>query len=283
MQQYQLVNSGSLQKLERFGTKLLKRSSSVCAWSPLKNQKEWDLADAELIPGQGWEFRDEVFEEFTCEFAGINLILRPQSNGQIGVFPEHATYLEKAKLALESIQKSNTAPARVLNLFAYTGLASAYLAKHGAHVTHVDNSKKTLTWANANFELNQIKRENLRLMNDDVGKFLEREARRASTYDIVVVDPPSFSRVSKNETWTLEEVLAKLIMQLVGVLNPKQSYLFFTNHSSVFTTDIASNLLKDHFGELAVCAQHSTLRIEEVHRPGRFMPCGSLLEARIAS
>ena len=82
----------------------------------------------------------------------------------------------------------------MLNLFGYTGIASFVAAMAGAQVTHVDASKKAIGWARENQEMSGIADLPVRWIVDDAMKFVQREVRRGSRYDGIILDPPKFGR-----------------------------------------------------------------------------------------
>lgn len=244
---YELLDSGNGEKLERFGSRLIRRPSAVCIWKARRSESDWKKADAHFYPGNRdeagrWQFRNAPFESWEMTHAGCRLELRLQTNGQIGLFPEHGMYLEAFCSALAALP--NKKPS-VLNLFAYTGLASCVAAKAGAVVTHVDLSKKVLTWANRNFELNSLSASSFRIVCDDAIKFIEKEGRRGKRYDAIIVDPPSFSRASRTSAWKLEDYLPS-ILERVAVLLASESALFVTCHSPAVTATMMTNVLGDY-------------------------------------
>ena len=274
---YSLLDSGNFQKLERFGDKILIRPSSLCAWMPKKPDSFWQKANAEFIPDRGWHFEKQNFSTWTAVLSGTTLELELQTNGQIGVFPEHAQYLSQLGELAGVLQARSNEPLKILNLFAYTGLATCFLASFEKnHVTHVDLSKQALTWASKNIELNGIPRDRLRLIPEDALTFLEREIRRGNHYDIIVIDPPSFSRVNKQNSWTLEEKLPEICDLCFKTLNQEAGGLFFTNHSSVNTVDVIRNIALDRITEQNLKVETQQLALSEADSPRR-LPAGALI------
>jgi 23S rRNA (cytosine1962-C5)-methyltransferase len=280
--EYELLDSGDGAKLERFGPRVLVRPSSLCAWTRRADPRQWADADAVLSPGNAWEIRDGRGRKWECVFRGVRLILDLQENGQIGVFPEHSMYLEQLAEDLLAISKHIDRPIEVLNLFAYTGLASCFLAglatQINIKVTHVDLAQRAIDWAKANAQRNELESGTIRFITDDALTFMAREARRENLYDAVVVDPPSFSRVSKKSSWTLEEKLPEILALVLGVLHPERGALCITNHSSVNTSDVARNIILDHFGDSQVTVTAPMLHLPE-SGTSRLLPAGSLVRA----
>lgn len=270
---YELIDSGDNQKLERFGEKLIARPSSVCVWQQ-RLPDFWKKADAVYSLKNKWIFKGAPFSEWQVEVQGVRLKLKILSNGQLGFFPEHRLYLPQLLEKLSALKKSGSP--RLLNLFAYTGLASYVAALAGAQVTHIDSSKKAITWAKENAQLNSIAPDRVRLLPEDAIKFLEREKRRGNFYDVILLDPPSFSRLSKSNSWTLEEILRTLTLASLDLLNAKKAAIFFTNHSSVFVNDIIRNLFLDYCSKRSdVFTEQRVLRLKEADSK-RELPSGSL-------
>lgn len=235
---YELLDSGAEKRWERFGDVVLVRPSRLAVWKP----RQKNLAsDAEFVHERGWTLKNKKIDSWTIARDGLSLKLRLQDNGQIGLFPEHALYLSKIGEVLK-----NKKSARVLNLFAYTGLATCYAALQGANITHVDVSKKVLDWCTENLQLNNIPKESYRFIREDALAFLRKEVSRGNTYDVVICDPPSFSRLSPKETWDLENVLTELVELCVKVVKEKRGAIFITNHHYESGGHVLANLVREH-------------------------------------
>jgi 23S rRNA (cytosine1962-C5)-methyltransferase len=199
------------------------------------------------------------------------------SNGQLGIFPEHAIYLPQVEAAIKRFLAAGSRTVRVLNLFAYTGLATAFCAKHErVLVTHVDLAKRAIDWAKRNVQLNTSATDRVRWIAEDALTFMAREARKGNAYDIVIIDPPSFSRVSKNNSWTLEEKTPEIVNLVLDVLAPESGVVFLTNHSAASTSDVARNIALDRFNDQGVSIEISPLSLKE-ERSDRILPAGSLI------
>ena len=213
---YALLDSGNGEKLERYGPLIIRRPEGQAIWQPSLKSQEWDNADATFTgdtdeEGQGrWRYKDEVLPAtWPLDFDGIPFFGRFTSFRHTGVFPEQAAHwfaLQKA------IQNANLGrPVRMLNLFGYTGLASLVAARAGAEVTHVDASKKAIGWAQENQKLAGLQDKPVRWICDDAVKFCAREERREQTYDVILLDPPSYGRGPKGEVWHLFEHLPHML------------------------------------------------------------------------
>jgi 23S rRNA (cytosine1962-C5)-methyltransferase len=159
-------------------------------------------------------------------------------------------------------------------------LATAFALKSHplVHVTHVDLAKRAIERAKHNVALNNIDMNSrVRWIVDDALSFMAREGRKGNKYDLIVIDPPSFSRVSKQNSWTLDEKVAEIISLVMGVLNRiPGAKIFFTNHSSASTSEIARNVALDTFGDRAVDVEIASLSLAELDSPRR-LPAGSLI------
>lgn len=247
---------------------MLLRPSGICVWKRRKPASLWKESDAEFLPGKGWKFKGKQFERWSIEICKVQLNLRLQNNGQVGIFPEHAQYLHELGEILNKLNKS----AKVLNLFAYTGLASSYCALRNSHVCHVDISKKSLDWASENLRLNKISPDLVRMICDDALIFLEREAKRGNHYDLVICDPPSFSRISKNKTWKLEEHIVEVVELCFKVLNRDKGAVFFTCHAPEIGPETAANIMSDLCSKNAK-VQSGALTLKETETD-RLLPSG---------
>jgi len=269
---YALLDSGGMAKLERFGARIISRPSSQAVWKRQLGSVDWSAVDAKYDPDSGWRFKADSFEEWDAEILGIMIRLRLQRNGQVGLFPEHANYLPAvARDIAECAAADPGSSPRVLNLFAYTGMASVFCAKAGAQVTHVELQRSAIGWAEQNVAINTIPGDRMRYIEDDAVKFVSREVARGARYDIVIADPPSFSRISKNKEWQLDETLPGLASECVKLVQPtsaggKLGAVYFTCHHPAFGAQTIMNLFRDacdsHGGVLLAEGQINSVQIE---------------------
>lgn len=286
---YELLDSGEGRKLERFGNKTVSRPSSLCEWKRRASPSAWEKADAILSDhrpknddpnSSGWEYISKPFSTWQASVQGVTLELELMSNGQLGIFPEHALYLPELKTEISRLRSSvgTPGPLKILNLFAYTGLATCFSAQsEGVLVTHVDLAKRAIERAKVNAHANAIPSDRIRWIVDDALGFMAREGRKESRYDIIIIDPPSFSRVSKTNTWTLEEKLSEIVTLMLGVINQETGAIFFTNHSSASTVDIARNITLDHISSDSLEISTRPLSLKE-RDTDRRLPAGSLIK-----
>lgn len=222
---YALIDSGAGRKLERFGSVIVDRPEPQALWTP-RSEGEWRKANA-VFSGDDeedkgrWRVDKPVPESWPIKVGAATMLCRLASFRHMGLFPEQYPHWE---WMLERIaeKRGGEAP-RVLNLFAYTGAASLIAAAAGAHVTHVDASKKAIAWAKENQAASGLTAAPVRWMLDDAAKFVAREVRRGKTYDIILVDPPKFGRGPDGEVWDLFTSLPPLMKDCASLLAPGAS------------------------------------------------------------
>ena len=231
-QDYELVDSGNGWKLERYGKYTLKRPEPEAIWSPTLPEKTWNNAAAVFRPspeenGGHWETARPVDDRWVMNYKGLRFWTMLSASRHLGVFPEQAGQWDWLS---EKIQASNR-PLQVLNLFGYTGLATLAAAAAGARVTHVDASKKVIGWARENQELSGLGDRPVRWIVDDALKFIQREARRGTRYDGLILDPPKFGRGPKGEVWEFYKLLPELLESCRQVLSPRPSFVLLTAYA----------------------------------------------------
>ncbi len=274
---YKLLDSGEGRKLEQFGDVIIDRPSSLSSWKRRQPAELWQRADAVYTPPDRWEYHGSIRSTWSAAIAGVLMRLELMSNGQVGLFPEHALYLPSIASAAAKLRAMKDRELKILNLFAYTGLATSFCAAMGgAQVTHVDLAKRAIEWAKLNSQANAAAPDSIRWIVDDALAFMAREQRKRSLYDIIIIDPPSFSRVSKNNTWTLDEKAPDIVRLVLGVLEAHAGIVFFTNHSSASTSDVARNIALDLFDDHNVEISIQSLALEE-ESSSRRLPAGSLI------
>ncbi len=186
--------------------------------------------------------------------ADLAFELRPTASGQVGVFPEHAALLPWLS------ERVDGAPERpsVLNLFAYTGMATLALARAGAAVTHVDAARPAVAWARRNAALNELADRPIRWLVDDAGAFVAREIRRERRYDGVVLDPPTYGHGTSGKAWRLEDDLEPLLADVRRLLSPDGWVLLSAHTEGIDAGDLGawlSTIVDDvEVGELGLHA-----------------------------
>lgn len=229
---YELLDSGDGYKLERYSRYILKRPEPEAIWRPALTEKDWQAAHAVFRPsneenGGHWEPLKKMDERWVMNYKGLKFWTQLSASRHLGVFPEQAGQWD---WMTEQIQSAGY-PLQVLNLFGYTGLASLAAAAAGARVTHVDASRKVINWARENQELSGLGEKPIRWIVDDALKFVQREARRGSHYDGLILDPPKFGRGPKGEVWEFYKLLPELLQACRQVLAPKPRFVILTAYA----------------------------------------------------
>jgi 23S rRNA (cytosine1962-C5)-methyltransferase len=238
---YALLDSGNGEKLERYGAYRIVRPEAQALGSPLRPAAEWASADAKFVgigdddggkdsggeDGGRWRYKKPLGETWPLAYDGVPFLGRFTSFRHVGVFPEQAAHWDWMKGAITGARR----PAKILNLFAYTGVASLISAKAGAEVTHIDASKKAIGWARENQTLGRFDDLKIRWICEDAKKFVEREGRRGSRYDGIILDPPKFGRGPKGEVWDIFTDLKPLLAACVALLSEQPLFIVLTAYS----------------------------------------------------
>lgn len=266
---YQLIDSGDQQKLERFGPHILARPCSQALWPTSLPTKRWKKAAASFSrqPDNQWDIRDPLPESWTIDIDGIQVKLSATDFGHLGIFPEQR---EQWQWMREQVRAAKR-PASVLNLFAYSGIASMACAIEGAKVCHVDASKGMVTWANENAALNGLGKDSIRWIVDDANKFLLREIRRGRKYDAIILDPPTFGRGAKGEVFKIERDIIPLLKLCKELLSDQPLFFLYSCHTPGFTPVVLERQLKSLFPDMQIQTGEMLLRGEE---PDNCVPSG---------
>lgn len=276
---YELIDATGGSRLERWGSTLLVRPDPQVVWKSAPQSPLWAKADAvyhrSSQGGGQWEYRRRLPEQWkiTCGAGAdqLTLIVSPTGFKHTGVFPEQAVnwawYQEKIKAAGR--------PIRVLNLFGYTGGATLACLAAGASVTHVDASKGMVAWARENAAASNLAGRPCRWIVDDCAKFVQREIRRGSRYDAVIMDPPSYGRGPGGEVWKLEDCVYDLIVQCAAVLS--DAPLFFAVNS--YTTGLSPAVMEYILKTTLTPRCGGRTSCDEIGLPvsatGGVVPCGA--------
>jgi len=251
---YELLDCGDFEKLERFGEFITIRPEPQAVWPKLLTDGEWKskahVRFVQKTSNSGeWQKLKKMPDQWRMKYTLINnedIVFRLGLTAfkHVGIFPEQASNWD---YIVESIGAMNTPKPRVLNLFAYTGGASLAAAAAGAEVTHVDSIKQVVTWSNENMQLSGL--GDIRWMVEDALKFVQREVRRGNTYHGIILDPPAFGHGPKGEKWKLEENIAEMMRGVLQILDPKEHFLILNAYSLGLSALVIENLLKEHAGD----------------------------------
>ena len=272
---YELIDMGNGEKLERWGDIVLRRPDPQVMWPIRKESGLWKTPHGHYhrsAKGGGhWETKKKYPQKWTVNYNGLKFNISPTGFKHTGLFPEQAANWD---WQMDMIKKAGR-PIKVLNLFAYTGGATVACAAAGAEVCHVDASKGMVTWAKENLQTSGLGDRKVRFIVDDVVKFVEREIRRGNKYDAIIMDPPSYGRGPKGEVWQIEEKLYGLVDLCTKVLSDKP--LFFLINS--YTTGL-SPIILEHILDATVAkhAKGGNIYAGEIGIPtskdGKVLPCG---------
>ncbi|HBM16177.1 MAG TPA: SAM-dependent methyltransferase [Lentisphaeria bacterium] len=246
--QYQILDSGNLQKLEQVGSYRLIRPALNAFWPISLPKKEWDNADAifqrNSSGGGKWTWRNKLPQEWLILYNSITFLIKPTNFGHLGFFPEQKNNWIWLRSILNKCSNLKT-----INLFAYSGGSSLAMAQTGAKVCHVDAAKGMVDWAKMNLSNNTEINTSIRWIVDDVSKFLHREAARKETYDGIVLDPPSFGRGPNGQVWKIENDIIPLLEKCKNVLSPNPKFILLSLHSHGFSDNTLKRILQFVFGE----------------------------------
>ncbi|MCI6977377.1 MAG: class I SAM-dependent methyltransferase [Lachnospiraceae bacterium] len=276
---YEVIDTSSGEKLERWGDYILLRPDPQVIWNTKREHPLYKKLNGHYhrsTKGGGeWEFFD-LPTEWSINYKELTFNLKPFSFKHTGLFPEQATNWDWFSSIIKREKGKNPErEIKVLNLFAYTGGATLAAAKAGAHVTHVDASKGMVTWAKENAISSGLKDAPIRWLVDDCVKFVEREIRRGNKYDAIIMDPPSYGRGPKGETWKIEEAVFPLINICADIL--KSEPLFFLINS--YTTGLQPAVLSYMLNTVLVERFGGKVEADEIGLPvssnGLILPCGA--------
>ena len=272
-QDFEILDAGNGDKLERWGAYVLLRPDPQAVWPMAAHD-----ADAVYFRSQSggghWEFQKALPESWTVRYRGLTFVVRPTGFKHTGLFPEQAVNWDFMSDRLTAWKKAHGQQPRVLNLFAYTGGATCACAKAGAQVVHVDAAKGMVQWAKENRELSGLPETGFRFIVEDALAFVKREIRRGSRYDGIVMDPPSYGRGPNGEVWKLENELYNLVSTASEVLNDHPLFFFINSYTTGFQPAVLQNIL----GKTVARPYGGTIDAEELCLPvrsGGVLPCGA--------
>lgn len=246
--EYILLDSGNLKKLEQVGKYRLIRPALNAFWKPSLPQSEWKEADAEFIrdsSGRGsWARRENLPDKWSASWGGMNMVIKPTSFGHLGFFAEQ---FRNWQFFRENCRNMDT-----LNLFAYSGLGSLAMAAGGAKVCHLDAARGMIDWGRENLAANPSVPNAVRWIADDVNKFVNRELRRGSKYDLVALDPPTFGRGSSGQLWKIESDLPLLLKNCLALRKPDKPFtIVLSCHSPGFSLLVLERMVREAAGNKA--------------------------------
>ena len=253
---YELIDSGDFEKLERFGRYVVRRPEPQAIWRRSLTEEEWRrLADASFLrDGRSeergeWRLRSGMPSRWTVDYAYEGMRLRMRlgltSFKHVGLFPEQAANWNFNYDNCVRMRAEGRTP-KVLNLFAYTGGATLAARAAGADTTHVDSVKQVVTWARENMEQSGL--EGVRWIVEDALKFVQREVRRGNRYNGIILDPPAYGRGANGEKWILEDNIGEMLECCARLLEPRGAFLVLNLYSMGLSATLASTAVRQAFG-----------------------------------
>ncbi len=249
---YELIDCGDFEKLERFGNLVLIRPEPQAVWSKQLPQSEWQKLHHIKFKGRSatsgeWLKKnnatpDRWHIEYKNSEIAIKFRLALTSFKHVGIFPEQAVNWDYSSQIIKTFK---TPQPKVLNLFAYTGGASLAAQAAGADTTHVDSIKQVVNWANENQELSGL--TNIRWVVEDALKFVKRELKRGKKYNGIILDPPAYGHGPSGEKWKLEDHINEMMNDVVQLLDPQEHFLILNAYSLGFSSVIIENLIKSAY------------------------------------
>ena len=269
---YELLDSGGGEKLERYGKYIVSRPDPQALWEKHLSEVEWKQADARFLHRSeraAWIRKANLPEKWEASIGGIEFRVKLAAFKHVGVFPEQAPNWKWMRNTIRGTRKKTS----VLNLFGYTGGATIAALQAGAEVCHVDGSKAAIGWARENAELSGVGKNSVRWILDDARAFLAREKKRGRKYDGIVMDPPAFGHGPKGELWKIENHFLELLTLAKGVLSDDPRFILLNGYASGYSALAYANNIADMAeGKNGVLEQGELSIVES--KNDRHLPCG---------
>ena len=274
---YELLDTSDGERLERWGKYILIRPDPQVIWKGKRENKLWSKADAiyrRSNSGGGAWVKNNVPEKWTIDYGPLTFNLKPMGFKHTGLFPEQAANWDWFSKLIEERKKQGK-KVKVLNLFAYTGGATAAAAKAGAEVVHVDASKGMVAQAKENLASSGLADAPVRYIVDDCRKFVEREIRRGNKYDGIIMDPPSYGRGPGGEVWKLEDAVCDFVSLCEKLVSDDPLFMLINSYTTGlspltmgYVLDV--EIVKKHGGR----AETGELALPVTQTRG-YLPCGA--------
>ncbi len=271
---YELIDCGGGEKLERWGDRLLVRPDPQAIWNPPRRHPGWRKPDGKYLRsdtgGGHWE-KNHLPGQWQVRYKTLTFQVKPMNFKHTGLFPEQAANWD---FAMERIRAAGR-PVSVLNLFAYTGGATVACARAGASVCHVDAAKGMVQWARENAKISGLEDAPVRWIVDDCAKFVEREIRRGRSYDAIIMDPPSYGRGPTGEVWKLEDSLYPFVELCSKVLSDSPLFLILNSYTTGLAPGVLTYLLETLISKKFGGRTESQELGLPVTESGLVLPCGA--------
>jgi len=251
---YALIDCGGGRKLERYGRFTVVRPEPQCFWAPALSEEVWTAADAVFDPTDEeddgrWRTSKPIPDTWPMRWGDVRFKARLTAFRHLAFFPEQAANWAWLDQRVRRLRQTGGEAPRILNLFGYTGVASLVCAAAGAHVTHVDASKKSVGWARENADLSGLSDRPIRWLCEDARRYVQREVRRGARYDGIILDPPKYGRGPGGEVWRLFEDLAELTAHCASLLSDRADFLLLNAYAARISGLSLAHLMDDAVGE----------------------------------
>jgi len=285
---YELIDSGDGEKLERFGAHVLSRPDPQALWKK-HDQALWKNVSGSFTRDEKkgeWALSKDLPARWEISFSGLKFVIKPTAFKHVGLFPEQSVnwrWLSSIILEADNSRpvesSTSSASSTILNLFGYTGGATLACSQAGAHVVHVDGSKAAIAWARENAELSHMGKNPIRWILDDARTFVKREIKREKKYEGIIMDPPAFGHGPDNELWKIEEHFLPLVDDCMKLLTDKPLFFMINGYSAGYSAVAYENILKPLVIKYGGSIEIGELTLEEsgtkgVSGHGRLLPCG---------
>lgn len=267
---YEIIETGSGEKLERWGKVKLLRPDPQIIWKKEISERTADAHYLRSNTGGGkWKMLKQFPEEWTVGWRSLKFLIKPMGFKHTGLFPEQAT---NWATMIDLIKGANR-PISVLNLFAYTGGATVACASAGASVTHVDSAKNMVQRCKDNAKLSGLENAPIRYIVDDCIKFVEREIRRGKKYDAIIMDPPSYGRGTNGEVWSLEANIFDFVKLCEKVLSDNPLFVLLNSYTTGLGSTAMENVLRLGLGRKK--GEYQSYEVGLNTKENIILPCGN--------
>lgn len=264
-QDYELLDSGYGQRLERFGKYIISRPDPQVIWKPNLNQDEWEKADA-IFKNDGWEKKTSFPDKWELSYNNLKFFAKLTPFKHTGVFPEQVLNWQFIQDKINLWKDSGNKQINILNLFGYTGISSLACAANGAKVTHLDGSKPSITWARENQQLSGLSDKPIRWILDDALTFTKREATKGNIYDGIIMDPPVYGHGPNGEIWNFNKSFPELLQNCKKILSENPLFVIVNAYAISSSSLMLSNMLEDYLNLNKAKIEYGELALEESNR-----------------
>lgn len=268
---YEILECGDGMKKERWGDVVLVRPDPQVIWP--RATPDWGTYDAlykRSAKGGGiWDYKKSLPESWIIKYKDRRFKIRPTNFKHTGLFPEQAVNWDWFGKKISDAKK----PTKVLNLFGYTGGATVAAAAAGAEVCHVDAAKGMVAWCRENAALSNLSEAPIRYIVDDCVKFVEREIRRGTKYQGIIMDPPSYGRGSKGEVWQFERDLYGLLQKCTKIFDREGLFFLVNAYTTGVSPTVVGNLLRESMASFSGKVSSGEVGLP-ISKSLNTLPCG---------